>query len=680
LNFDPRIGVSSLQRFNCPSGLSNVDFSLDPNSANRKWFGFLGDGSTPIAATFERFMDTSNSFINPNTLTTIHRLDVNRNVWRSTPIAYSVGQGVPSMRVESVIHRSATDEYLVTAGRKETVDMNSGFSQPTGARTVLLPLRSDFSLNGSGIEPLSDLPLGFDSMRITEDNRLSLYTSLNDGRADRARSRLDVIGSIELSGASRENFGVGGLVSRGAGLRCRGLGALAVDPRNQISLATSGSGGTYCGVDGSRLLRLDATGTQLDEISYPGVANTSPGLALHRSGQRVLASISQAATSNVVRFFTETSPSVGATGEQDTFGERIILRAASAGGFVAAHLGQSEIKLLRLNESAQPIPGFGQTSVGEFAVPIRSFSALTGMEVLADGAVAVLTSNNHLPRGGEILTVHYVDPAGRISSSTVSTHQSNDTWAAGIQRNGDVIAVFGFGGTVRIVRSRRENTAALHNDIADLWQWVTGWNFARVFSIAVHPIEQSVYVSVGFQRSAESAIGDDKVLIKFDLAKATVVTPINVVAFYNISLDHYFISGGAGEIVSVDTGGAGPGWVRSGGGFKAFDLNNGIPINANPICRFYGTLGRGPNSHFYTFAGEECEAVKKDPGWTYEGIAFHIYPPVNGACSAGTTPIYRNYNNGFTRNDSNHRYSTDRAALAAMTGWTLEGVVFCSPL
>jgi len=158
-------------------------------------------------------------------------------------------------------------------------------------------------------------------------------------------------------------------------------------------------------------------------------------------------------------------------------------------------------------------------------------------------------------------------------------------------------------------------------------------------------------------------------------------TPMPVVEFQNSILNHYFITGGAGEIAGIEAGAAGPGWSRTGLSFKAYAPETGIAPGALPTCRFYGTPGRGPNSHFYTVDSTECELVKQDPGWTYEGLAFYILPPVSGQCAAGTQPVYRAYNMRFAQNDSNHRYTTDAAVYAQMQaqGWAGEGVKFCAP-
>jgi hypothetical protein len=74
--------------------------------------------------------------------------------------------------------------------------------------------------------------------------------------------------------------------------------------------------------------------------------------------------------------------------------------------------------------------------------------------------------------------------------------------------------------------------------------------------------------------------------------------------------------------------------------------------------------------------------VKLDPGWTFEspqvfGMTSVIAP---GICPAGTSRIYRVYNQRAAFNDSNHRYLSDAAAYDSMmaNGWSGEGVVFCA--
>ena len=159
-----------------------------------------------------------------------------------------------------------------------------------------------------------------------------------------------------------------------------------------------------------------------------------------------------------------------------------------------------------------------------------------------------------------------------------------------------------------------------------------------------------------------------------------------VVEFYNSTLDHYFLTANAGEAAGIDAGRAGPGWTRTGESWGAW-LDGPLP-GAIEVCRFYGNSlispsGQrlGPNSHFYTFQGAECEQVKRDVGWVYEASnRFFAIPPSAGVCPAGTRPVYRTYNRRFAQNDSNHRYTTRIDVYNQMiaAGWQGEGVVMCT--
>ncbi|HUQ28641.1 MAG TPA: DUF1800 family protein [Usitatibacter sp.] len=171
-------------------------------------------------------------------------------------------------------------------------------------------------------------------------------------------------------------------------------------------------------------------------------------------------------------------------------------------------------------------------------------------------------------------------------------------------------------------------------------------------------------------------------LMAFAVLAARAAEPTGTaVEWYNAALGHYFFTSGPDEIANVDRGGAGPGWVRTGGEFGTF-LRAGDAPGLSPVCRFYGTPGLGPNSHFYTPSATECELVKKDPGWTYEGVAFYIQEAQAGQCPAATTPVYRSYNQGAARNDSNHRYTVDATVFAKSSsfGYAREGVAMCAPL
>ena len=162
---------------------------------------------------------------------------------------------------------------------------------------------------------------------------------------------------------------------------------------------------------------------------------------------------------------------------------------------------------------------------------------------------------------------------------------------------------------------------------------------------------------------------------------STAVPAGTVVEYYNPDLDHYFIAADLGEQAFVDSGAVGR-WQRSG---VTFMSGGNVPV-----CRFYGSMSPGPNSHFYTASADECAQLKqlqaKTPAtqkrWNFESLDFLTTVPMNNTCPTNTTPIYRAYNNGFSKSiDSNHRITSDQAAIQEVVarGWINEGVVMCAP-
>jgi murein DD-endopeptidase MepM/ murein hydrolase activator NlpD len=157
------------------------------------------------------------------------------------------------------------------------------------------------------------------------------------------------------------------------------------------------------------------------------------------------------------------------------------------------------------------------------------------------------------------------------------------------------------------------------------------------------------------------------------------------VEYYNASFGHYFISADADEIADLDAGAFGGAFERTQ---RTFPVYASAAPDLAPVCRFFtapGTFG-AKSSHFYTADAAECEALKRNPAWIYEKIAFHVpMPDASGTCPANSLPVYRMYNNGQT-GAPNHRFTTDyatRLAFAPGLDWSQEGpgagVGFCSP-
>ncbi len=149
------------------------------------------------------------------------------------------------------------------------------------------------------------------------------------------------------------------------------------------------------------------------------------------------------------------------------------------------------------------------------------------------------------------------------------------------------------------------------------------------------------------------------------------------IEYYNPALNHYFITAYPEEAAALDAGTTVNGWVRTGGEFTVFtDPAAGLQA----VCRFFGTPGKGINSHFYTADPDECAKVKTEPAWTFEAIAFYIPLPINGQCGSNY-PVYRSFYSDNV-SDANHRFTVDLTAHTRMTrrGDILEGVVMCAPV
>lgn len=160
-----------------------------------------------------------------------------------------------------------------------------------------------------------------------------------------------------------------------------------------------------------------------------------------------------------------------------------------------------------------------------------------------------------------------------------------------------------------------------------------------------------------------------------------------VVEFYNPDINHYFMTADVGEQEFVDSGSVGR-WIRTGQSFKAG--------GSTAACRFYGNTNInpstgaifGPNSHFYTLDKVGCEQLismfnPNTPSWSFESYDFlSTHPNKSGECPSETIPVYRLYNDGFSKGKaSNHRFITSAALIEPMTkeGWIYEGTHMCAP-
>ncbi len=156
-----------------------------------------------------------------------------------------------------------------------------------------------------------------------------------------------------------------------------------------------------------------------------------------------------------------------------------------------------------------------------------------------------------------------------------------------------------------------------------------------------------------------------------------------VVEYYNVALDHYFITATPAEINYIDTF-LSASFQRTGLYFYAYLSPLAAPPGSSAVCRFYaaGLI----NSHFFSASFFECQFVLSHWAgiWHLETpAAFYIQiPDGDGNCPSGTLPVHRFFNN---RNDANHRYTVDLSVRRAMLNraWVPEGngpnaVAMCS--
>jgi cytochrome c5 len=145
---------------------------------------------------------------------------------------------------------------------------------------------------------------------------------------------------------------------------------------------------------------------------------------------------------------------------------------------------------------------------------------------------------------------------------------------------------------------------------------------------------------------------------------------------------HYFVTAHPDEIAALDArrGTLEP-WLRTS---LAFAVDLQAADGRLPVCRFFTAAFAARGSHFYSIDPAECDAVRRNPDWIDEGVAFQARSALAGACPAGTRPLFRLYNDG-RGGAPNHRYSIDPAVRDAMLaeGFLPEGpaggVAMCVP-
>jgi hypothetical protein len=164
--------------------------------------------------------------------------------------------------------------------------------------------------------------------------------------------------------------------------------------------------------------------------------------------------------------------------------------------------------------------------------------------------------------------------------------------------------------------------------------------------------------------------------------------PSEVFHYWHRQFDHYFITADNWEKLGLETGRFW-GWDRTSPFLGTppalrFGMYREIGQDRTVVCRFFSDRFAPKSSHFYAVGDAECDAVKLNRDWTYEGIVGYVYERLSdGSCDRGV-PLYRLYNNG-QGGAPNHRYTTSWVVRAEMLGrgWIPEGdgigVIACVP-
>lgn len=346
---------------------------------------------------------------------------------------------------------------------------------------------------------------------------------------------------------------------------------------------------------------------------------------------------------------------------------------------------ESDIVVARLTQD-----GTIDTSFGSGGVATRPFSGstfLTGLAVQGDSTV--LSVEYWRSNAEHVWGLIRLDRDGALDQSFglggfaepgditdirgfVQDAQGNllvvgrlDLWDADVQRvaarrltrNGAVDRKFGASGLAILFDFREQTLPALAGSGA---LFVVGDDAAGAAITRLRP-DADAHPEIAFDRAIE---------------------------YFNAALGHYFVTANAQEAHLLDIGQM-PGWVRTGKTMPVILPGYGNPT-MSPVCRFYGRPEAGLDSHFYSAAPAECQAVidRFSVAWIFESAnVFSVYlpDPVTGACPSGGIPVHRFFNG---RSDVNHRYVTAGydARQMAFQGWIAEGygpgplpVAMCAP-
>jgi len=546
----------------------------------------------------------------------------------------------------------------------------------------------DSSFGSSGVARIG-VPAGYykvDTVLVETSGKVVLAgSSVTDATPDYLLERLTANGSPDIS------FGTNGRVLPRQYSHFIGKVRAAEQESGALTVVTGTAVGTFGQFGTVTAFRLNSAGMLYTgfapALAAPGIANTDIALSVRPDGRLLYGTTTFDGTAILQQTMPDGTPDLnfGAGGKIEfalSVGElsrQADLVLLGDGSVVFAVLTTQNLRLYKVDSHGLPVASFG--TVGQFIYAAADFANAYSLGIpfsllsLSDGSL-LAGIRAYAPSGSssESLLVIRVSSNGLlIGANNLLADQGYLTWSfTALPDTSVVIARSRYDGPTRSAALYR----LLPNNTLDTSFGVGGaFPLPGMLSVDALALDANSRLLVAGQ-DATSAV-----LARYDLSEALASMP--VVEFYNTNLDHYFITADANEAAGIDGGSAGPGWIRTGKSFKSG--------GSTPVCRFYGSQVPGPNSHFYTLAGTECDGLKQlqaitpttQKRWNFESLDFISSPPTNGTCPTGTMPVYRAYNNGFARGvDSNHRFSSAAAAIQEVVtrGWINEGVVMCAPI
>ncbi|CAH1904062.1 conserved hypothetical protein [Candidatus Nitrotoga sp. HW29] len=494
---------------------------------------------------------------------------------------------------------------------------------------------------------------------------------------------------LTTSGSPDASFGTNGRVTPRQYLRFKGRVRAAAQVSGAITVVAGAGIGSTIPFGTVTAFQLDAAGMLnagfAPTLAAPSWTNTDIALSIRPDG-RLLYGTTSGGNAILQQIMPDGTPdpSFGTGGktefplpaeENSMYADMALL---GDGSVVFAVLTTQSLRLYKVDSHGSPVTSFGTSGqfIYAFAEPFSFGGTPFSLLSLSDGSLLAGISNR-LPGSfsGSLLAIRIASNGMLIGTNNLLADQSSHTWNFAALPDASVL----------IARNRYDSqtqtsSAALYrllpNNSLD-----TNFGIGGAFPLPGMSSVSALALDTNSRLLVAGQDATSAVLARYILNGASASVP--VVEFYNTNLDHYFITADAGEAAGIDGGSAGPGWVRTGNSFKSG--------GSTPACRFYGSQVPGPNSHFYTLAGTECDGLKQlqtitpvtQKRWNFESLDFISTLPTNGTCPTGTTPIYRAYNNGFARGvDSNHRLSSSAAAIqeVVIRGWINEGVVMCAPI